>query len=79
MSDYNRWSCYDYTDPQAMAKCRERQKLNYNKRKNTIVTCHACERNFNDFTIYKHWKSKKHQINDPKGLKFDFPNPDVDI
>ena len=45
MSDYNRWSCYDYTDPQAMAKCRERQKLYYNKRKNTIVTCHVCERN----------------------------------
>ena len=74
MSDNKEWKGYDYTDPKEMEKCRQRQKLYYEKRKNTIVTCNACKTNHNDFTIYKHFKTKKHQLNDPQGLYFGFPN-----
>ena len=67
---------WHYQQPEAMAKCRERQKLYYQRRLNTVVHCFACNKSFNDFTIYKHWNTKKHKRNNPTLLYSGFPNPE---
>ena len=54
---------YDYTHPDEKAKCRERQKIYYHRRLNTVIECIACNENYNDFYIHQHIKSKKHQKN----------------
>jgi hypothetical protein len=63
---------YDHTQPEEMAKCRERQKLYYERRNSNLITCKACNKAYNEFNIYSHFKTKKHQKNDPKGLNFNY-------
>ena len=55
-----------YKTPEGKIKNREKAKRHYESRKNIVLECVACNNSFNDCTIYKHIKTKKHLNNKNK-------------
>jgi hypothetical protein len=58
-----------YKTPEAMAKCRARQKQYYEERKaneTILYHCDLCNKTVNDLNKWRHWKSKKHIENSLK-------------
>ena len=71
MEDTTVW----YKRPEVMAKCRERQRRYYeaNKVAPLYIHCNACNKEFKEFYIHQHWRTKIHLKNDPDKLYGAFP------
>ena len=55
-----------YKTPEGKIKNSAKAKRHYESRKNIVLECVACNSSFNDSSIYKHIKTKKHLSNKSK-------------
>ena len=55
-----------FKTPEGKIKNRNRAKRNYEKIKNNIIECVACNKSFNDKSIISHIKTKMHSNNKSK-------------